>query len=161
VKHDAARPFSVATPFGSVTDIGTAFDIRLGRRQTLVTVAEGTVRVAAHGDGAWRDVIRNQQVPLQLSADGSHAVIGAITPASGRAAANWTSGWLRFEGAPLAQVVEEVNRYAPQHLALADGSRAKVPVYGIFKVGDVEGLLALVAAQPGIGPRALKVEGKP
>jgi transmembrane sensor len=148
VVHDAQRPFTVSTPFGTATDIGTAFDVRLEPRATLITVAEGTVRVAAQG--AWRDVIHDQQVPLRPGLG-----IGPVTAVDGRAAGGWTSGWLHFEGTPLAQVVDEVNRHAARHLVLADSTRAGVPIYAIIKVGEIDGLLALAAAQPAIGPHAL------
>lgn len=158
VVHDPARPFSVTTPFGTATDIGTAFDVRVDPTRTLVTVAEGSVRVTANGASEYLDVIRDQQVPLQLSADGQRATIGRVSLVDGKAASNWTSGWMRFEGMALGKVVEEVNLYSRSRIVLADTSRANVPVYAILKVGEIDGLMALAAAQPTIGPRALKVE---
>ncbi|WP_438907630.1 FecR domain-containing protein, partial [Bacillus licheniformis] len=49
VRHDDRHPFSVDARGLALTDLGTVFDVRLGRRMTRVAVAEGAVMVDPRG----------------------------------------------------------------------------------------------------------------
>jgi len=158
VAHDQARPFAVTTRFGSTTDIGTAFNIRVDTDQAMVTVTEGIVRVAAQGDSTYRDVGHGYAVPLQRAPGNGRAKIGSVVAVDGQAATGWTTGWMRFEGAPLGKVVDEVNHYSAKRIVLTDPSRATIPVYAILKGGETDGLMALAAAQRDLGPGALKID---
>src|SRR3546814_7122708 len=47
VTHNAARPFIVKAGKGEIRALGTAFDVDLTRREVIVTVTKGVVRVTA------------------------------------------------------------------------------------------------------------------
>ena len=49
---------------------------------------------------------------------------------------SWTTGRLRFKYTPLAEVLEEVNRYSQTRIHLADPSLAAVPVNATFDMGN-------------------------
>lgn len=163
VAHDKARPFSVSTRYGTTTAVGTAFNIQADKGQTLVAVTEGTVRVAPAGSNEFRMVSRDHQVSFQPDPDNGRARLGTITAIDDREANEWTTGFLHFDGARLDTVIVEVNRHTSQHLVLENPSLAGMPIYAILKVGEVDGLLALVAAQQHLDPAAmrhsLRVEG--
>src|SRR6185436_13229634 len=55
---------------------------------------------------------------------------------------SWSRGRLIFRGTPLAEAVEEVNRYSTRKLRVADPSLASLPVGGNFIAGDSELILS-------------------
>ncbi len=50
ITHDPARPFTIATADGLITDLGTVFVVRRGATRTRVEVAQGTVRLTTGGE---------------------------------------------------------------------------------------------------------------
>jgi transmembrane sensor len=152
VAHDRRRPFVVQAGKGSVTAVGTAFNIRLDDARTEVTVAAGIVDVGVSSPGLLngaQTVARArqaEQVSFSLgSRDGSPVVyvsrranvdVGRITA--------WTRGKLFFDGEPLSSAIRAVNAYATKKLVLRNAALASMPVYGVVNQGDVQGLLVLV-----------------
>ena len=61
-------------------------------------------------------------------------------------ATSWSRGRLVFRGTPLAEALEEVNRYSTRKLRLADPSLASLPVGGNFIAGDSELIVSAFAA---------------
>lgn len=163
VAPDKARPFVVATAHGDTTAVGTAFDIKLDTDRAVVTVTEGTVHVTAPGGDTGRYVTRGQQLPYRTDPQKRRVLLGPIAQVDDRGAIDWTTGVLRFEGTPLAEVVAEVNRHSARQLRLVDPALAGLPIFAILKVGEVDGLLALVAAQQKLDParmrQTLRIEG--
>jgi transmembrane sensor len=65
-------------------------------------------------------------------------------------ATGWSTGRLLFRGAPLVEVLDEINRYSPVKLRLGDESLGRVPVGGTFIAGadSAQVATALAAALP-------------
>ncbi|WP_409020760.1 FecR family protein [Brevundimonas vesicularis] len=154
VAHDSKRPFLVDVGSGQVRAIGTRFNIRKGEN-VVVTVVEGVVRVTA-GD-------RDDDARMQLSqvasaghqvhlgkrrdagaAQASGAYLSPARKVDAERYASWINGMLQFEGEPLSQVIDELNRYSSHKIRLPDSSMADIPIYGMLHIGDAEGLQALV-----------------
>lgn len=154
VAHDKSRPFVVTTAEGETTAVGTAFDVRIDGPGAVVTVTEGTVRVAAPQGGETRYVTHGQQIRYRAS--GGRTALGEVAAAKSADATAWTTGFLRFEGVPLADVVSQVNAHSARRLVLTDAKLARMPIYANLKLGEVGGLLAIVAAQAKLGPTALQ-----
>jgi transmembrane sensor len=111
VAYDAVRPFVVNLGEGTVTALGTRFQIRRDADAATVTLLEGRVEVT-HGQE--RRVLRpNEQARLPV---GGGMRVETIDPAQ---VSGWLDGWLRFRDTPPAQVVAEANRYSTRTLRLA------------------------------------------
>ncbi len=128
VTRDTARPFVVQVGEGTVTALGTRFQVRREPAQTRVTLLEGSVQV--ENAGQRRELEPRQQA--RLSPEGDIA-ISQIDP---EMAAGWVAGWLRFRNTRLSEVVVEANRYSDRRLRLGDPELADMQISGNFHVGD-------------------------
>lgn len=128
VAHDASRPFVVGIGDDTVTALGTRFQVRREPESTSVTLLEGSVEVAR---GDERHVMAPNERALLSARTGI-----AITSIDPELASSWLDGWLRFRGAPLAEVIAEANRYSELKLRLGDPRLADVELSGNFHAGD-------------------------
>ena len=159
IAPSAERPFSVAAGAGTVTAVGTAFNVYVKDDLVEVTVTEGMVEVLPHVSGLDTAAAR---------AEASHAASGAAaavetlargerlryrssvesrsTVAPGELARElaWQDGMLDFQGDTLASVIEEASRYTATRMTIEDPEIANLSVTGYFKAGDVETLLGLI-----------------
>jgi transmembrane sensor len=113
VAHDAMRPFTVHVNGLTVTDVGTAFDVRMGPSNTVVTVSEGRVNIAP---GATPETVQagvGQQVVFSKPAH--RLSVATVDP---KAAGSWRAGKLQFAGEPLEDVVDEVNRHSARRITV-------------------------------------------
>jgi transmembrane sensor len=143
VAHDPNRPFAVYAGHGLVRDIGTAFDVRLLASAVEVTVSRGSVELAAllHGGNSPNP----KEERLGALAAGQDAVFGRkverlalVTNAAINRKLAWRNGVLIYAGEPLAQVVDDFNRYTNVKVALADPRLQNIPVGGYFEIGKDE-----------------------
>src|SRR3546814_20058884 len=58
------------------------------------------------------------------------------------ATTSWLQGRLDFSGLPLAEAIDEANRYSAVKLRLGDPRLADLPVGGSFRTGDNAGIAA-------------------
>lgn len=144
VAHDAARPFVVRAGDGSITDVGTRFQVQREGDDVVVTLAKGIVAVSRQ-DGQGDDQETRLQPGEQLRWSGKSAG-WKLRPVDTEAALSWTRGRLVFRGTPLADVVAEVNRYSTHKLVLADPSLADLPVHGNFLAGDADAVVVALKA---------------
>ena len=144
VAHDANRPFVVTAGDGRVTALGTVFQVyKRSFRDVVVTLAEGAVEVSAEVQGRTQ---RQRLAPgeeLRISND-SGAWRKQRVDAD--VATSWSEGRHVFRDSPLAEAVEEVNRYATRRVVIADPSIADLPVSGSFVTGDSASIVAGFAA---------------
>lgn len=159
VSHDPKRPFVVQARDGSVTAVGTAFNIRLDRRDTEVTVVNGTVDIGVYRPNSSAQAAsiaratRGEQVQFGLR-QRSGAPVVYISRRAGvdlAAITSWTRGKLFFDGEPLEEAISMVNAYAPKKILLKNPKLSSMPVYGVLNQGDVQGLLVLVNNDDAIG----------
>jgi transmembrane sensor len=128
VEHNITRPFVVQIGRGSVTAVGTAFQVLEESTRTVVTVTEGTVLVTPHQsvipdssraseggrqatDWAPATVSRGEQVTIESS--GAPAAVMRVDPSVATA---WRDGRLQYLGEPLQHVIADVNRYSRRRL---------------------------------------------
>lgn len=143
VAHDPAHPFVVTAAGRTVTALGTAFDVRIDRGQFQVVLVEGRVKVEAPvaAGRAPREPGTPPETPKVQATElvaGSRLV--AATERDWRVAkadipneTAWVSGWLKFDGAPLGDVIQELGRYSNRRIVLENPSLARAPVSGRFK----------------------------
>ena len=147
VAKDRQHPFVVTAAGRTVTALGTAFDVRVDDgRLFKVTLVEGRVRVEAPppprsaGKMAAPATPQGQATEMvagtQLVERGDSKWNLARTDV--RRETSWTTGQLVFYGAPLRQVIAELNRYSDKKIVIDDQGYADRPISGTFKAGDVD-----------------------
>lgn len=129
VAHDAERPFVVSAGGGTVTALGTQFQVREESRTAAVTLLQGSVEVALAAE-------RKLLVPGDQATYGSAGPGIRVRQVDPAAVSGWTQGRLDFSGLPLAEAVAEANRYSTVKLRLGDPALADLPVGGSFRIGD-------------------------
>jgi transmembrane sensor len=127
VAHEATRPFIVHVNGLTVTAVGTAFDVRTGPSNTVVTVSEGRVNIApgapsaGGGPGTLSETVQAGVGQRVIFSKPTHRLsVATVDP---KAAGSWREGNLQFVGEPLEDVVGEVNRYSTRRIAVAPALR--------------------------------------
>ena len=146
VAHDPGRPFIVAAGDTEVRAIGTRFDVRRDEDAVKIVLAEGKVAVTE------RDAHPSS---LTLAPGESVTTSGAITAPKPvktdvAVATGWTSGRLKFRATPLAQAVDEVNRYTRNKIVLSANAPADARVNGDFAIGKPDEFISAVSALYGL-----------
>ena len=136
VAHDPARPLTVGTRFGDAVATGTAFAVRDTADRVFVTVTEGHVRVRS------REATRNLDVGDQAEL-GPDAVV--TRRVDGQAVTSWRDGALVYDGVPLARLIDDLNRYLPRHMTIADPELGNQRVSAVLRLGDQEEMLEALA----------------
>ncbi|MDF9618274.1 FecR family protein [Pseudomonas entomophila] len=143
VTHDGARPFLVRSGDGWVRVVGTQFSVARDDRQTRVQLDRGKVEVRA---GQAPSVFLQPGQALEYTASG----VGAVHPFEPTRAFAWRQRQLVFSQQPLAEVVEELNRYWPgQTLVLGDALRGR-KVSGVFEIDKPEAVLKALTHTLGV-----------
>jgi transmembrane sensor len=138
VAHNTQRPFVVEAGGLQVTAVGTAFNVHSGDERVIVTVSEGRVRLATEnaplpGPGNAR---AGAMAPSLEAAAGEQALFSkkteriAIAHADPAIAIAWRKGVLKFVNQPLADVVQDLNRYSERPIVLADAGLGALPYTG-------------------------------
>ena len=160
VARDPERPFIVETGSLSLSVIGTKFSVYRKKRSTRVAVVDGVVSAVSS---------RAPDQPLIVRAGE-----GAIATAQGlsltderfdvQRAIAWTERRLIFDGAPLAEVVAEFNRYNRTPLIVEDVALANRAITTVFNANDVSALIAFLELEPDVyvqyGDDAIRIRGK-
>lgn len=141
VAPDAARPLVVHAGPGTITDLGTRFDVESLAAGVRVAVAEGRVDLTVPGGRA----------VLAAGERGGYDARGELEPVqpSSGGRIGWQDGRRHFDAEPLGLVVERLKRYHATHIELAEPQLALLPVSGTFRLDDLPLLLrTLEAALP-------------
>ncbi len=142
VVHDAAHPFSVQTRIATATDVGTTFDMRAydDDRAVHVAVAEGSVSVLRAGSG------RDQSLRAGDIAIVTDTATAVAHGADVVALTAWTDGTLRFDAAPLDEVLTEMARWYAIKIVPPTGALATRPFTASLANETAESALRIVAA---------------
>lgn len=131
VSPDKARPFQVRAKHGTVTALGTAFNIRLRNNQTEVSVTQHSVAIdveQAEGQMLHTLVSEGQQLVYDQQAG-----LGSIKAIDSRNITAWQRGKLVFQDQSLSEVIAELNRYHRGYLLISDADIAERRVNGVFR----------------------------
>jgi transmembrane sensor len=143
VAKDTKRPFRVQANAFAVRAVGTEFAISSRKDELIVTVREGTVRVARNGKSAKSRASDDEPLELgvPITADYQLRIVAdnwPVTPSriDVRYALAWRDKQLMFKtGDTLADAVEEFNRRNKVKLRL-DPRAGSLPVRGSFDATD-------------------------
>jgi transmembrane sensor len=142
---DAARPFVVEAAGGTVTALGTAFDVALERGTAHVAVGEHRVAVASGG----RSVVVGEG---QQTAYAKGAAAEAPAEADLDRVSAWRRRQLMFENRPLGEVVDALARYRRGLVLFADPALRSRRVTGVFRVDDPLAALRQIETALGLHP---------
>lgn len=149
VARDAQRPFTVTAQALRIRVTGTRFAVRRGSRQSEVAVSEGAVQVS-HPLMIGGVPQLSESVTHRLSA--GEAIIatrqaGLAEPSTVRpeAIAAWRRGRLVYVAAPLVDMIEDMNRYTPKFVRIADERLVDLRVSGSFDAANPDQTLNTLA----------------
>ncbi len=137
VAHSALRPFEVHAGNGSLRDIGTSFNVARENEKTTVAVLEGEVQVKLDNPSSAVAVTLHGGEQLAYTAHDR----SAISAVDAKAATAWREGRMIFHETPLAEVVNQINRYHTRQIVLTDAGLNELKVSGEFNTADREGLI--------------------
>jgi transmembrane sensor len=150
VAHDRSRPFLVHAGDALVRAVGTAFEVRVLTDQHVdVVVNEGRVEVQATLPEA---APQNPSAPIRPAATAVRALNAgerlstashdyAVTPITAQQLSSelaWREGAIIFDGEPLSEAIEEIERYTDARIVVSDPQIAALRVGGRFRTGDVQ-----------------------
>ncbi|MGH8191825.1 MAG: FecR family protein [Rhodanobacteraceae bacterium] len=138
VQHDPKWPFIVRAGKGTVTDLGTTFQMSVADNNAVkVVLIRGKVSVAIAGS---KTALHPGQ-GLEFNAAGIVHPVHSVDLGSALA---WTRGELVVHDWPLARVVASMNRYSHLKVDIADASLWNIRVTGSFRVGDQHTLVKIL-----------------
>lgn len=144
VAADKERPLYVQAGESSVRVVGTAFDVRRGQQQLVVSVAHGQVAFAPNGESPVTLLDAQQRASYNY---GKGTVQSQSL--SAEEIADWRSGHLSFRNRELASLIDELSLYRPQTPLQVSKAVAQLKVSGNLDVSDPDALLnALPALLP-------------
>ncbi len=153
VAHDKSRPLSVFAGDKEIRAVGTEFSLEIHSDQMVeLVVTEGNVLVGVH-QRVEKDESKliSTDLPATTTAvsEGETIILGSpgeeiakISPEEIAVKLSWREGNLIFRGESLAEAVDEIGRYTSVEFVILDENLKKLRISGLFKSGDVEGLLA-------------------
>jgi transmembrane sensor len=103
------------------------------RDLVIVTCFEGSVRIEH------RDRVANLVPGQRVHYDARE--LGQVTPADLIAASDWRRGIVEFRGTPLAEAVEEINRYRPGRIILMSATLGEKQISGRFRIDQMDKVL--------------------
>jgi transmembrane sensor len=131
VAPDASRPFAVVAGTTRVTVLGTHFSVRCNAcressAEVAVQVEEGHVQVSA----APRSVELHTGQAVQAFSNGGLGAVASVNPSG---IAPWRKGLISFTNTPLAEAIQEFERYAKVKLVIRDPSVAAMQIGGSYQ----------------------------
>jgi len=149
VAQDPARPFIVRTGAILVRAIGTVFSVRSRNHRVDVTVSQGLVELVDTSNP--EHVIRRRLGANEhATVEETHRLeVQRLEESEVSRRLGWREGLLDFEGQPLLEAVNEMNRRNHKHIVVDDPQLAARPVVGQFLASDPAGFAATVAVALG------------
>jgi len=149
VAHDPNRPFVVQVGHKRIIAVGTKFAVRRNGENVRVVVTEGKVRVesvdashVAKGDGKFG------QVFVTPGSIANAADVGILVEKKELSSVeddlSWRRGYLTFHNTPLADVVQEFNRYNAHKLTIEDSQLAALRISGTFRAVNYEAFVRVL-----------------
>ncbi len=142
-----SRPFVVQSAGGQTRALGTRFVVtREADHQAWVGVLQHSVAVtlqASPGKGAGDRVLKEGQAARYSPEEG----IMALEHFDVDRATSWRRGVLIFDRQPLANVIEQLNRYRPGQVVLAHAELGEREVSGVFRLDMLDTALGTLTRE--------------
>jgi transmembrane sensor len=163
VAKNPKRPFVVRAGLGSVTAIGTVFNVRKTEGDVEVHVLEGTVAVRPVADAkAGSEAETSSPISLvtagkQTSYSLSGLSIEPIIPAAAVTDLGWRVGVLTMVDLPIRDVIAELNRYLASEIKIGDEAVGRLRFTGTVYPDQVQAWLE--GLQEGYPIEVVRLEG--
>jgi len=131
VAHDPEIPFEVKTDAGTITVIGTEFNVRQIAEQIIVSVFSGRVKVLRDDGRATLVLARGQQLVLQQDSGPE-----PVRQANFQRVTAWRQQQLIFDNTLLGNAVLDINQYIDGPIEIADPALQGIRISGVFRTGD-------------------------
>lgn len=136
VAHNQHRPFRIDAGDGRIVVVGTSFEVSHKLTNIRVAVASGIVQF---GRNSWFSK------PIKLNADQAAILdptgLSRIENINSGTVARWRSEWTEYKGAPLRQVITDLQSLSPLPIRIDDDTLANKPVSGRIQLTDPVGQL--------------------
>lgn len=150
VSKTLVRPFEVSAGAAQVKVLGTLFSVNKLTDAVRVTLIRGVVDVNSLAQpGRTVQLIAGQQVDVRQNQ------VQQPIKVDGEAVIAWKDSRLIFERTPLAEALQQIQRYRTAPILLADPDLGSLPISGVFDNRNVEALLQLL---PSILPLSLNTD---
>ncbi len=159
VAHDKSRPLSILAGGQVIQAVGTAFNVQVKADKVELIVTNGKVLVKEKSIAEFNTLIetnntklvdnvtsvsKDEKIELRLGVDSQEYVV-PVDSLEIATKLSWQKGKLIFKGESLIQALKEISRYTKVQFQLEDNDYIKqVKVAGVFKTGDVTGLLSVL-----------------
>ncbi len=140
VAPNKQRPFVVEVGRGTVTAVGTAFNIYRQQRQTDVVVTEGIVQMREHHSPS-NPMPQSERLIANQQASFDQRGLSGISTAHPEQSLAWREQTLVFEQLPLPQALAELNRYLATPVDSTHPSLQQLKVSGTFSLTAPEDTL--------------------
>lgn len=140
VQGNPKWPFVVHAQSGTVTAVGTEFQVRINNDETAVTLLKGKLAIANQspdGTPQFASLTAGEQLAFEQSGR-----IGPVHPADVHVAEGWVEGKLFVHDWRLPDLLAEMNRYSTTQLQIGDPSLQDIRISGAFHTGDQATLIA-------------------
>ncbi len=164
VAKDRTKPFVVYAGDKRIIAVGTKFSVRRDAGDVQVVVTEGRVRLATadavDSPGAELDLGRPPSTAARgaetnptstfldagavARASDAAIVVSETSDANAAQMLAWRTGYVAFQDTPLADAVEEFNRYTARKIVIEDPSIAAILVGGNFRSNNTAAFLDLL-----------------
>ncbi len=163
VAHDKNRPLSVVAGGKVIQAVGTAFNVEIREKLVELIVTDGKVLVAKKGQltgssnsidietiaqrlpNSALAISKGEKVDLDSTGKTLERIV-KVDPVDVAASLSWRQGNLIFRGESLADAMAEISRYTDIEFELANDAKLDdIQVAGMFKTGDVKGLLEVLS----------------
>jgi transmembrane sensor len=131
-----AEPLVVLAAGGRVSATDANFNLRCDRGPATVTCLKGAVDIEYRGDAA--TLSERQQLAYGGGRLGAAAAVDPVLVTA------WRDGRLVFQGTPLAEVIDEVNRYRSGRIILINAALGRRVVQASFPLDRTDELVTLV-----------------
>lgn len=138
VQGNKSWPFVVHALHGTVTAVGTRFQVRVNDDAAVVTLLEGKLAIATKTGSQPQSALLKAAEQLEFDRKGS---IGPVHHADLQTAEGWVEGKLFAHDWRLPYLLAEMNRYSATQIQIVDPALRNVRISGIFHTGDQQALL--------------------
>ncbi len=136
VQGAGGRPVEVEAGNGRVVANDAIFNIRRRDDRIDITCLSGEVSVEC-GE-------RRAALIAQQRVEYAPGLLGAVLPADTASVSAWRDGIIVFHATPVAEVVEELNRYRPGRIILVDRSLGRRLFSARFRIENVEAAIVQI-----------------
>jgi transmembrane sensor len=143
----ADRPLVVLAAGGRTIASAAGFDVRRTGPAVRVTCINGSVRVELRAHAA--AIGPGQQIRYDETG------LGSVVTVDPELVTAWQQGVLIFRLTPLAEVVDEINRYRPGKVILLNAALGRKRVSGRFRIDHMDEILVRLDQAFGAKSRAL------